>query len=289
MRVFICVYIEQSLSPGVSRSLTEEITSVMKSPRHYRGLAIIIDTDTSLTSSDAFAKIFINLNFSIFKHFAQTKKELSDILYGASQLKCVSTDYPIVVVLTAKADSYSLRYQNGKEEISIYEDVIQPLLPPYALNLADNPKIFFINASSPSIFGSHTLKREVPSEGNFLVSLLVDKDDMLETAVKMLQQELTSSKNSIEDVLTYIQYDIPSMIVVSRLKKSVYFNPPEGLHKGTSVEAEDYELETQRIPSVLRHPQRTIPIIVRRNSAIKYPLTSWPPRSYSQARVITII
>ncbi len=268
----------------------------MKSPRHYRGLAIVIDTDTSLTStrnSDAFSKIFITLNFSIFKHFAQTKKGLSDILYGASQLKCVSTDYPIVVVLTAKADSYSLRYQDGKEEISIYEDVIQPLLPPYALNLADNPKIFFINASSPSIFGLYTLRRKVPSEGNFLVSLLVDEDDMLETAVKMLQWELTSSKDSIQDVLTYIQYDIPSMIVVSRLKKSVYFNPPEGLHKGTLVEAEDYEFD-QRIPSVLRHPQSTNWNRVR--TAKEYPLTSsWPPRLYSdrnvssQVRIIIII
>ncbi len=168
-------YIEKNLSPGVSRSLTDEIVSLMKSPR---GLTFIIDTDTSLTgttvNSDEFAKIFATLNFSIFKHFARTKKELSDVLYGVSQLKLVSTDCPIVVVLTAKAVSYTLRCQNDKEEISIYEDVIQPLLPPRAPNLADNPKIFLINASSPRPgFGSLTL-REIPSEGNFLVSLLVD-------------------------------------------------------------------------------------------------------------------
>lgn len=108
----------------------------------------------------------------------------------------------------------------------------------------------------------------------------------------MLQWKLTSSKDSIQDVLTCIQRAIPSMILVSRLKKSVYFNPPEPLHN-QCIEAEDSQFE--RIP-VLRSP-RTIQR-VRRNSAIENSLTPRPQRPQrfysddnvsSQARITIII
>ncbi len=219
------------LVPGLTtahQSLADEITSVMKSPRNSRGLAIIIDTDTSfMHHGSSFLQTFKDLSFSIFRHIAITKKEVADVLLGAAQIKTGSsagqpTDYPIVVVLTAKVcidSAYTLRCLDGRK-IHIRQDIVNPLLPPNAPNLSSNPKIFFINASSPKGYILPLRSLNLPREGNFLVSLIAMEEYKLKDILSELQRTLTFLKGSIKDILHYIG-DFQSMKLMDHLDKPV--------------------------------------------------------------------
>ncbi len=224
-------YIEKKLVPGLTtahQSLADEMTSVMESSRNSRGLAIIIDTDTSLMHhGSSFSQTFKDLSFSIFRHIAVTKKEVAGVLLGAAQIKIGSsagqrTDYPIVVVLTAKvckgAYNIMLRCLDGK--IHICQEVVKPLLPPNAPNLSNSPKIFFINASSPEGYILPLRSLNLPLQGNFLVSLMAMEDSKLKEILSKLQRTLTSSKGSIKDIL-YSIGDYQSMKLIDHLDKPV--------------------------------------------------------------------
>ncbi len=269
---FISVYIEKKLVPGLTtahQSLTDEINFVMKSPQNSQGLAIIIDTDTSLRHhGNLFLKTFEYLNFSIFRRTAITKKAVADVLLGAGQIEIGSsasqpTDYPIVVVLTAKIgknSAYTLRCLDGK--IHIRQEVVKPLLPPNAPNLSSSPKIFFINASSPKgyILPLHSLK--VPFEGNFLVSLMAMEDSKLKDILSKLQHKITSSEDSsIKDIVSSIG-DYQSMKLISRLDKPVSLCHRRLYNKFFGVEAEQGQSWTsQDYESVLDDEKNQLPHI----------------------------
>ncbi len=219
------------LVPGLTtahQSLADEITSVMKSPQNSRGLAIIIDIDTSLMRhGSSFLQTFKSLSFSIFRRIAITKKEVAGVLLGAAQIKIKSsagqpTDYPIVVVLTAKVcmdSAYTLCCLDGKK-IHIRQDIVEPLLPSNAPNLSSSPKIFFINASSPEGYILPLRSLNLPLQGNFLVSLMAMEEYKLKVVLSKLQHKLTFPEDFITDILHSIEED-QSMLFISHLDKPI--------------------------------------------------------------------
>ena len=197
--------------------MADEVTKALESMPESRGLAVLINLQGSpgLPDQDLFTDIFDHLGFSIY-----IEERCLDLIYALSYLIEYPTysDYPIVVLVNGSFESDINVWGDYRSRINIRTDIIEPMLPPSAPHLADNPKIFLIHARSyiPVKFTFGRL--EVPSEGNFIISYTNDWERSFKTLF-----ELISQRCHIEDCLNKIQHIFPNnMRVISRLNKPVY-------------------------------------------------------------------
>ena len=148
-----------------------------------------------------------------------TYSEISKNTYAAGHLVKYPPDYPIIVAVASNN-----RGQNDVTCNKISTDVIQPLLPPSAPQLANNPKIFLINAYS--LLNVDASRLTLPSEGNFIVSLINEwfsRD--FNDCFRYLIQALEDSSESIEEVLMRLKCEIKMMTILSHLNEPFYLNP----------------------------------------------------------------
>ena len=211
-----------------------EITAVMKPSSEFRGLAIVIGVGLSNMRRhmemscrrhlSAMSNTLKTLKFAVFKYFnVSTSSEISNVVNAASHLVKYPPGYPIIVAMATTC----MDQDNGTRltrNINLSEHILKPLLPPSAPQLASNPKIFLINSyswlNSASVDASRLI---LPSEGNFIVSLINGPLREFKRSSQYLIQSLDSSE-SIEEVLMRLKCDLKMMTVVSHLNEPFFLN-----------------------------------------------------------------
>ena len=186
------------------------------------GLAVLISLKGPFNypSRDAFRR----LNFAIYVRKETTKEDLACTLCAVGQhVQYPHSDFPIVVIVIG--ETFGRDLNRLKPKINISRDIVEPLLPPNAPKLRDNPKIFFVNIYN--FWGELTYKKfnslHLPSEGNYI--LFHSESEKLHDVFSVnadIERELRHNHGSIEEVMEAI--DSPSTTIVSHLNKPVFIH-----------------------------------------------------------------
>ena len=163
--------------------------------------------------------------FTVCVWFGAGKRDLACIMHTVGQhVQYPRSDFPMVVFFT----------ENWTEFIDISRDIVEPLLPPNAPRLCENPKIFFIN----KLFAAWSRKDKynlcLPSGGNYI--LFHSKTaglPLFRYVYKDIAKKLEHSYGSVEVVMEEIYS--PSKTIVSHLNKPVFTNPVSGTRSDISL------------------------------------------------------
>lgn len=248
-----------------------QISELVRQNPSKRGLAIIITNDYSTspflsrlngTNKDGkrMELTFSKLNIITKWERNVTSRRLHAIMIEVAGLQCPSTYNSISFVFSGHGGENDVISMEDDEHIAI-QDIVDYLAPINAPQMADIPKLFFIDAcrgaeemcsigvsTKAGGYSYSKQSRRFAPKGNTLIaysticSYASIENENGGVWIKYLADRMGKSTDSIEDVLRDVRADLhevyqdPEFLIngevqmpetISTLRKAVYLNPPE--------------------------------------------------------------